>query len=102
SYKIDLPDRLKQHGVHPMFHALYLRIHMPNNDQKFPGRLEMQIAEFDDHVEREWAMDKILSHAGTRTNTDFKVLWKASDRTWLSYSQVKHLDALKDYFNLIG
>ena len=37
SYKLDLPARLKQRGVHPVFHSSLLRIHVPNDDHLFPG-----------------------------------------------------------------
>jgi hypothetical protein len=37
SYKLELPSRLKQRGVHPVFHSSYLRIHIPNDDRLFPG-----------------------------------------------------------------
>jgi hypothetical protein len=37
SFKLDLPDRLKQRGVHPVFHSSYLREHIPNDDRLFPG-----------------------------------------------------------------
>jgi len=32
SFRLDLPSRLKQRGVHDVFHASLLRIHHPNND----------------------------------------------------------------------
>ncbi|KAG1731043.1 hypothetical protein EDD22DRAFT_960617 [Suillus occidentalis] len=47
-------------------------------------------------------VDKMLSHQGTQMDMDFELLWKSGDRTWLPYSQVEHLDTLRDYFNLIS
>jgi hypothetical protein len=32
SFRIDLPDHLKQQGVHPMFHSSLLQIHIPNDN----------------------------------------------------------------------
>ena len=32
SFQIDLPDQMKQRGIHDVFHSSYLRIHVPNND----------------------------------------------------------------------
>jgi hypothetical protein len=61
SYRLLLPDRLKQRGVHPVFHASLLRVHVPNDDRLFPGRAKNQIADFDDEG-HEWAIDRILSH----------------------------------------
>jgi len=64
SYKIDLSSCLKQWGVHPVFHSSYLRIHVPNDDRLFPGRMEMQVADFRE-PKSEWAIqDKIISHLG--------------------------------------
>jgi len=59
SFKIDLPSYLKQRGVHDVFHAALLRVHIPNNDRLFPGRLDLQINQ-ENSTEPEWAVDKIL------------------------------------------
>jgi len=37
SFLIDLPSHLKQWGIHNVFHAALLRIHVPNDDQLFLG-----------------------------------------------------------------
>ena len=37
SFKVDLPSELKRRGVHPVFHASLLRIHIPNDDRLFPS-----------------------------------------------------------------
>ena len=66
SFRIDLPNRMKQRGIHNVFHSSYLRIHLPSDDRLFPGRMENQVAEFETQ-EREWAVDRILSHKGSRS-----------------------------------
>jgi len=43
SFIIDLPARLKQRGVHNVYHASLMRIHHPNDDRLFPGRMDNQI-----------------------------------------------------------
>lgn len=48
SYRLDLPSSLKQRGLHNVFHALLLRVHEPNNDRLFPGRLDSQITDLED------------------------------------------------------
>ncbi|KAF8831165.1 hypothetical protein HHX47_DHR1000004 [Lentinula edodes] len=101
TYQMDLPNRLKQRGVHNAFHASLLRIHIPNDDRLFPGRLETQVADFGE-TEGEWAIDHIVTHSGTRMNALFQIKWKSGDLTWLPYHQVDHLDALGDYFEAIG
>ncbi|KAJ3734579.1 hypothetical protein DFJ43DRAFT_1063427 [Lentinula guzmanii] len=96
-----LPSRLKQRGVHDVFHASLLRIHVPNDDRMFPGRLENQVADFEDS-EGEWAIERILSHSGGRSDAIFEVKWKSGDITWLPYHKIENLRPLKEYFELIG
>lgn len=76
SFQIELPSHLKQRGVHDVFHAALLGIHVPNDDRLFPGRQFNQLNAGDD-AEAEWAVDKILSHSGSSQDSVFEVLWKA-------------------------
>jgi len=101
SFRIELPPHLKQRGVHNVFHASLLRIHVPNDDRLFPGRLFTQLNPRSE-TESEWAVDRILSHSGSRRDAVFEVQWKAGDVTWLPYSQIEHLNALKEYIDLQG
>jgi transposase InsO family protein len=84
SFKVELPDRLKQRGVYPVFHSSLLRIHIPNDDRLFPGRLETQVADFDE-PESEWAINRIVSHSGQRADSTFEIRWKSGDKSWLPY-----------------
>ncbi|KAF8808243.1 hypothetical protein BYT27DRAFT_7013414, partial [Phlegmacium glaucopus] len=101
SFELELPPNLKQRGVHNVFHASLLRIHIPNDDRLFPGRVDTQLGTTPE-AEGEWAVDKILSHAGSKFEAVFEILWKSGDTTWLPYHQITHLQALTDYFELIG
>ena len=101
SFKLDLPSHLKRRGVHNVFHASLLREHIPNDDRLFPGRLDTQIGDAPD-TEGEWAVDRILSHAGSKANTVFEIKWKSGDITWLPYYQITHLRALTEYLDLLG
>ena len=101
SFRIELPSHLKQRGVTDVFHASLLRIHVPNDDRLFPGRLFTQLNPGSE-TESEWAVDKIISHSGSRRDAVFEVLWKAGDVTWLPYLQIEHLNALKEYIDLQG
>ncbi len=56
-YKVDLSSNLKQRGVHDIFHASLLRIHIPNDDRLFPGRSDSQIWDFGEDSEKEWAVE---------------------------------------------
>ncbi|KIK50942.1 hypothetical protein GYMLUDRAFT_143340, partial [Collybiopsis luxurians FD-317 M1] len=101
TFKMNIPARLKQQGIHDAFHASLLQIHIPNNDRLFPGQLETQIANFGE-INNEWAVDHIVAHSGMRTNALFQIRWRSRDLTWLPYHQIDHLDALGDYFEAIG
>lgn len=93
SFKIELPGSMKQRGVHDVFHASLLRVHILNDDRLFPGRLESQLGDLE-NSESEWAADKIVSHVGTKKESTFEVLWRSGDVTWLPYHQVVDLNLL--------
>jgi len=101
SFKIELPIHLKKRGVHDVFHSSLLRIHVPNDDQLFPGRMDTQIGDGPD-MEDEWAVNLIQSHAKSGEDSIFKIKWKSGDVTWLPYYQIRHLQALNAYLDLLG
>jgi hypothetical protein len=101
SYRLELPARLLQQGVHPVFHASLLRVHVPNDDRLFPGRSETQLADFGEEAS-EWAVDQILAHKGRGVAAIFEVQWKAGDRTWLPLDKVDGLEQLKLYLDAQG
>jgi len=101
SYRIELPSSLRQRGIHDVFHSSLLRIHVPNDDRLFPGRLDEQIPELGGTA-REWTVDKILSHRGSHSDASFEVRWTSGDTTWLPYGEIAHLRALTDYFEVLG
>ncbi|KAF8833987.1 hypothetical protein BDN67DRAFT_864353, partial [Paxillus ammoniavirescens] len=80
SFRVDVPDQLKQWRIHPVFHASLLWIHVPNDDQLFPGWLETQVADFGE-AKREWSVENILSHQGGGTDSLFEVRWTLGDVT---------------------
>ena len=99
SFQLELPAHLKRRGIHDVFHSSLLRIHLPNDDRLFPGRMDTQLARDDDDTE--WAVDRVLSHYGSKTDASFEILWKSGDVTWLPYYQVTHLQALTNYLELL-
>lgn len=101
SFKLELPPHLQKRGVHDVFHSSLLRIHVPNDDRLFPGRMDTQIGESPDS-EDEWAVDIIKTHAGAGEDSIFEILWKSGDTTWMPYYQIKHLQALDAYLELMG
>ena len=100
SFQLKLPPHLKRRGIHDIFHSSLLRIHVPNDDRLFPGRMDTQLSGEDDGDE--WAVDWILSHSGSRTEASFKILWKSGDVTWLPYYQITHLQVLLVIWSSLG
>ncbi|KJA13214.1 hypothetical protein HYPSUDRAFT_113962, partial [Hypholoma sublateritium FD-334 SS-4] len=80
SFRINLPSTFKQRGLHDIFHASLLRVHIPNDDRLFPGRDVSQLSPEIDS-DQEWAVNKIIGHSGAGTDARFKILWKAGDVT---------------------
>jgi len=60
SYKLELSSELRRRGLHDVFHSSLLRIHEPNDDRLFPGRLDSQLFELEGDSEGEWAVDRVL------------------------------------------
>jgi hypothetical protein len=102
SFLLDLPSQMRSRGIHPVFHSSLLRIHIPNDNRKFPGRLDAQVLDFSDEQEPEWAVSKIWSHTGAQEEAMFEVEWRAGDVTWLPYASISHLDALTEYLDLLS
>ncbi|OCH83805.1 hypothetical protein OBBRIDRAFT_696788, partial [Obba rivulosa] len=101
SYKLNLPVGLRKRSIHDVFHASLLRVHEPNDDRLFPGRLENQVFDLED-PENEWAIDKFIGHQGSGDSTIFEALWKSGDRTWVPLASVAHTDALRAYLEAAG
>ena len=72
TYKIDLPADLKVRGLFSAFHTLLLQAHVPNNDCQFQGCSAEQIISLTD-APKEWAVKKVLKHAGKGKETHFQL-----------------------------
>jgi hypothetical protein len=100
TFKLNLSPELKQHGLHPSFHVHLLRIHIPNDDRRFPGRQMGQLSSLGNA--EEWAVAGIATHHGKGTGALFEVTWKAGDKAWLPYQEISHLEALTQYLEAQG
>jgi hypothetical protein len=49
-----------------------------------------------------WNVNKIITHQFSGTDAVFQIKWGSGDHTWLPYHKVIDLDALGDYFNVLG
>ena len=101
TYRVKLPAELLRRGIHDAFHASLLRIHVPNDDRRFPGRDISQIAVWG-YNDGEWAIDRIIAHAGKGAAAQFEVLWKAGDKSWARYEELKGLNAMDAYLEACG
>ncbi|KAI0374719.1 hypothetical protein BV20DRAFT_920585, partial [Pilatotrama ljubarskyi] len=101
SFRVELPPSMRRRGIHDVFHASLLRVHEPNDDRLFPGRLDTQVLDLEDK-ENEWAISKFISHNGTGKRALFEAEWTSGDRTWVPYSSVAHLEALQVYLEAQG
>ncbi|KAK0185579.1 hypothetical protein F5146DRAFT_889864, partial [Armillaria mellea] len=101
SYEIDLPSDLKRHSIHNVFHASLLRVHIPNDNRLFPGRLDSQVG-LTEPLEKEWKVSNVISHVGKGEHAIFQVEWASGDRTWVPYTDAEGLTVLQDYFNVLG
>ncbi|KAF9486903.1 hypothetical protein BDN71DRAFT_1405491, partial [Pleurotus eryngii] len=101
SYEIQLPRDLVQRGMHNVFHALLLQMHVPNDDRLFPGCSWDQISGVESQG-KEWAIKDIRSHSGKSTESVFEIEWASGDVTWLPYQEIKHLHALERYLEVAG
>ena len=97
TFLLDLPSELKQCRLHPSFHASLLRLHVPSDDRRFPGRQLKQLSTFGNN--EEWAVAEIATHHGKGADALFEVVWKAGDRAWLPYQEISHLEAMSQYLH---
>ncbi|QRV96035.1 Pol polyprotein/retrotransposon [Ceratobasidium sp. AG-Ba] len=81
SFEVDLPKEMRARGIHPVFHASLLRMHIPTDDRKFPDA---------------------MSHKGKGCKAIFQLKWKTGDTTWEPYRTVRHLQALDTYCEAQG
>ena len=100
SFQLDIPRELRRRGIHSTFHSSLLRIHVPNDDSRFPGRQLHQITTLGEDTE--WEVDRILSHTGKGPTAVFNVLWKSGDSSWMPLHEIKHTAALQAYFEVLG
>ena len=101
SFRVELPDNLKQCGTHNLFHSSLLKIDVPNDDRLFPSWRDDQLKDLGS-TNCEWAIDKILRHRRSYSDTEFEIQWTTGDKSWLPYHEASHLRAITDYFEAIG
>ncbi|EIN04459.1 hypothetical protein PUNSTDRAFT_26806, partial [Punctularia strigosozonata HHB-11173 SS5] len=101
-YLIDLPADLKVRCVHPRFHISKLRLHMPNNDNLFPGREPANFYDFGQAEDLESEVEEILTHEWNGDEVLFLVRWSFGDSSWELWENVKNLALMDRYFKIEG
>ncbi|KAJ3543853.1 hypothetical protein NM688_g5811 [Phlebia brevispora] len=102
TYRLQLPEDLAARGIHPTFHAKLLRRHEPNDDTMFPRRETCILYDMGQPDDAEWVVEAILGHRWVGNKVEFHVQWSLGDNTWELYSACKELEALDQYFELLG
>lgn len=103
NYTLELSPELVRRRIHPTFHISRLRIHVPNDDDRFPNREVATYYDFGDDPEVEWSVDEIIGHRWVKKNKlEIQVRWNAGDTTWEPVSEMLELQALDDYLVLRG
>jgi hypothetical protein len=104
TYELRFPPELVKRRIHPVFHVSKLRPHVPNDDERFPGRESRFFYDFGDDPEAEWVVASIDDHkwSSKAKAPTFKVNWEAGDSTWEPLSACQDLRALEEYLELMG
>ena len=71
TYQLGLSNELIKR-VNNSFHMSLLRLHVPNDDRHFLGRLPIQIPGFEEKPE-EWIIDSIVTHHGKGMGSNFQL-----------------------------
>ena len=101
TYKLALPGDLLSRGVHDMFPAILLCIHILNDGWRFLGRLAQQISGLG-RTAGELLVKLIRTHVGKGRNAWFEILWESGDLTCLDFESVWHLSAFDAYLEKMG
>ncbi|PVF90840.1 hypothetical protein CPB86DRAFT_677778, partial [Serendipita vermifera] len=102
SYVLDLPPELVNRRIHPKFHISRLKVHVPNDDERFPKREVRTFYDFGDDPETEWLVDEIIDHEWRKNSLWFHVKWDQGDSTWEPLENCRELKALDNYLLLVG
>jgi hypothetical protein len=60
--RLELPAVLVPRHIRPMFHANLIKLHIPNNDERFPHHDVLKHYDFGQEAKEEWFVDEIIAH----------------------------------------
>ena len=102
NYTLKLPIELEARNVHPTFHISLLKLHVPNDDDRFPSRDVRVYYDFGYGDEVEQEVKEILAHQWDGRKLCLLVKWSTSDSTWEPLRSCDKLRALDKYLAVRG
>jgi hypothetical protein len=60
--RLELPAVLVARHITPTFHTSLIKLHIPNNDERFPHHDVLKHYNFGQEAEEEWFIDEIIAH----------------------------------------
>jgi hypothetical protein len=100
--KLELPAALEAKWIKSMFHASLVRLHIPNDNERFPHRDVLKHYDFGQEAKEEWYVDEMLAHHWNGSALEFQVRWSLGNTTWKPLASCKQLEALDAYLELRG
>jgi hypothetical protein len=85
-----------------MFHASLIKLHILNDDERFPHHNVLKHYDFGQEAKEEWFVDEIIAHWWHEASLDLQVRWSLGDTTWEPLASCKQLEALDMYLELRG
>ncbi|KZV93616.1 hypothetical protein EXIGLDRAFT_576582, partial [Exidia glandulosa HHB12029] len=101
SYKLELSKELRRRRIHPVFHANLLRLHIPNDDERFPGRQWSQIAGLGENS-KDRTVTEIVGYTKRGATFVFYVRWSDGFTTEETLENVKDLQAFSEFCDIMG
>ncbi|EJD37931.1 hypothetical protein AURDEDRAFT_35540, partial [Auricularia subglabra TFB-10046 SS5] len=99
TYRLELPDELRNRRVHDRFHVSLLKPHIAHEDARFPNRDVRYFYDLGNYVEGETVVEDLIDHMFT-PRLMFQVKWADGDVTWAPLSVCSKLAALDRYLAL--
>jgi hypothetical protein len=100
--RLELPAVLVARRITSTFHVSLIKLHILNNNERFPHHDVLMHYDFGQEAEEEWFIDEIIAHQWHETSLELQVRWSLGDTTWEPLANYKQLKALDTYLELWG
>lgn len=102
TYALELPEKLRKRGIHPLFHVNLLRRYEMNDETLFPKREPSKFYDFGAPEDAEWLVDSIVGHEWRGRKLWLHIQWNLGDTTWETVETCDELEALDRYLEVMG